>query len=87
MKNTLDDDMAAILTEEIDWCIVTDILVESGWTEIIVPSTTPDNYIKMQEWAKVTLHNDYQGRDNRWAFVDPSEAAMFAMRWYDNSSK
>lgn len=80
----LEEEVAKILQEEIDWVVMIDIMTELGWTKIEmdwssrIPDTTAH---EVKEWCRTNLEGNYQGRAKIWLFERERDATMFVLRW------
>lgn len=78
----LADDLAAILKEEIDWEVLSNMLVTyEGWTSVHTPPVTKELTIAMREWADNTCTDSYREYGPNWVFKSESDATIFAVRW------
>lgn len=74
-----------ILQEEIDWEIISEMLVAEGWTQVTVSNTTANyayrNPKKMEDWINKNIKGKSRGRGVSWFFENAEDAAWFALRW------
>lgn len=78
----IQDEYAQILSEEIakeiDFEILADMFVQSGWTEI---NFTPSGrYFEIDAWCKENTAGVH-GYGSRWLFKDEKDITMFILRW------
>jgi hypothetical protein len=69
------------IADEIDFEIVSNILIQSGWTVInmrILPQTIGSN---VNDWLHTECKKHWQHRGNTWIFEDRNEAALFKLTW------
>lgn len=83
-EETIVEDMAKLIQEEIDWEIMCDMMKTIGWTEV---KMTWDGYMKesdahmIKEWCKANLTGMYRARGNTWVFAKEKDASMFILKW------
>ena len=68
--------------------LMTDILINDGWTTTrinpafggsIVPEI--EWYAETAEWIHINAKGDYKLLKGQWLFEDPKDATMFILRW------
>lgn len=80
----LEEEVAKILQEEIDWEIMMDMLTQLSWTKVQVdfPERMAENDAhQIKEWCRANLHGNYKGRANIWLFELQEDAVMFTLKW------
>lgn len=80
----MEEEVAKILQEEIDWEIMQDIMVRVGWTKIEMdwPARTSETALhEIKEWCRANLQGHYNGRAKIWLFEKEKDAVMFSLRW------
>jgi hypothetical protein len=80
----LEEEVAKILQEEIDWEIMIDIMTEVGWTKIEMDWPTrmsESDAHEIKEWCQANLQGNYNGRAKIWLFEKSQDAVMFSLRW------
>jgi hypothetical protein len=66
------------IQKEIDFEILTGMLLEFGWTEI---NFTPSGrYFEIDAWCEENTAG-VQGYGSRWLFKDEKDITMFILRW------
>jgi hypothetical protein len=69
------------MAKEIDFTILSDMLVEIGWTKVILtPMTWEDSYA-VDEWVSTYIKDSVETMGLVWVFENPAEANWFALRW------
>lgn len=78
----LEDQVARILAEEIDWELVANIFVESGWTLIDLPRFK-DRYeaIDVDLWIDENCKGKHMKRGKTFVFELKEDAEWFMLRW------
>ena len=79
LKTQFEIECAKILQEEIDWEILSTLLVEKGWTKVEEISPSP-MYI-VGKWVKDNIQGKYKVRGTTWLFESEKDATMFILRW------
>lgn len=78
-KTEFEIECAKLLQEEIDWEILSDILVECGWIKVdISPEQIPTI---VETWVKGNVQGKYKVRGPTWVFESEKDAMMFILRW------
>lgn len=73
---------AAELAEEIDFSIIADMLVESGWTSVEVPFWVSNKQaVDVDTWLFFTCKGEYKKHDRRFIFELTQDANWFKLRW------
>ena len=81
---SLEEEMAKILQEEIDWEVMIDIMTEMGWTKIEMTwphQMSAQDAHEVKEWCRANLKGNYNGRQRIWLFELEKDASMFVLRW------
>jgi hypothetical protein len=87
MKNTEEtmvEDMAKMIQEEIDWEIMCDMLKTIGWTEVKMKWSDRMNELQahhIKEWCRTNLSGIYRGRGSIWMFSKEKDAVLFSLKW------
>jgi len=70
------------MCEEIDFSILADMLVITGWTSVEVPFWS-SNYqaIDVEDWLAVTCQGQFKKHNRRFLFEYASDANWFKLRW------
>jgi hypothetical protein len=83
--DTLVDELATVLQEEIDWEVMMDILKEAGYTHItmswLVLRMNEAQVHAIKEWCRANLKEHYSGRGQDWLFKSEKDATMFVLKW------
>lgn len=75
------DKAAKNLADEIDWGILADIYLSSGWTEVVVSNYTQKYRQGMADWIYENIKGHKTGYRERWLFKDAKDATFFSLRW------
>lgn len=76
------DRAAKEMAEEIDWELISDMMVAVGWTKVTlsrfrVAGATHD----MNSWLHNECKHHWKHRANIWVFESREEAALFKLTW------
>lgn len=82
----LEDEIAQGLSkqiaQEIDFELLTDVLIACGWTKIVLPSKwLPVSGVGIHEWREKNLTGKYKAHENVWLFEKSEDAVVFSLRW------
>lgn len=81
IKDTIIDEAAKRMAEDIDFDVLTSLFVESGWTKIVLKPMTWEDGLEIDGWVEKNVKGDFQTRGLVWVFKDPNEANWFKLRW------
>jgi hypothetical protein len=76
------DELAQELLKEVDFCVLIDLLVLTGWTKVVLPK-----FISLSQrdiilnWCFDNLKNEWKNSDNSFVFESKSDATWFTLRW------
>jgi hypothetical protein len=78
----LEDQVAKILQEEIDWEVLASCFVKSGWTMIDLPRFK-DRYeaIDIELWIDENCKGKHMHRGKTYVFEKKEDAEWFLLRW------
>jgi len=73
------------ITEEIDWEILSEMLVSGGWTKVAISeqwsNMTALHQHEIKEWCREHLTGHYKARGRMWVFEKEQDAEWFILRW------
>lgn len=83
---TIEDDMIAriakTMSEEIDWKIIADMLVESGWVMVNLDRFINNNQaVDIETWIGDNCKGKFKKRTTTFVFEKKDDAAWFKLRW------
>lgn len=78
----LEGELAKVLQEEIDWEIMTDMMVTLGWVKVNL-NHFKDRYqsIDIQEWLNANCKGHYMNRSTMFIFQKAEDAEWFSLKW------
>lgn len=79
IKDILSKEIAA----EIDWEILSSMLLLQGWTAVTAKvNTKTDNDAEIVErWFAKNIKGKSRGHNEYWLFENEDDAVLFALRW------
>lgn len=75
------DSAAKRLAEEIDFGIITDLLISSGWTKVVLTPMTHETSDEIDQWIIANCKGRHHTMGLVWVFEKPVEANWFKLRW------
>ena len=85
MTKIEDDILARIaksMSEEIDWGIMGDMLVNSGWTMVNLDRFANNQQsVDIETWIGVNCKGKYKKRTTTFVFEKKEDAVWFKLRW------
>lgn len=75
------NDMAKQISQEIDFEILAGMLVELGWTRIVLAPMTQEQSLAVDGWIKEYCKSPVETMGLVWLFEDSKEANWFALKW------
>lgn len=74
--------MSKLIQEEIDWELITDMMLAVGWTKVTMDKIK-DRYhsIDIQLWLDSNCKGHYKNRGSIFMFEKAEEAEWFSLRW------
>lgn len=79
----MEQESAMNLRESIDFEVMANILISSGWTDVIIDFRLADTN-KHQEiiaWTDSNCLGRFEHRHGRWLFERESDAVLFKLKW------
>ena len=73
----LENEIAKILRQEIEWEIQSNFLKSQGWTPIYVNYTTDE----IISWCQLNIKNRYEFLGSNWMFEKSNDASHFILKW------
>ncbi len=76
------DRAAKEMAEEIDWELISDMMVALGWTKVTLPRFRVSGAtLDMNNWMHNECRYHWKHRANIWVFESQEEAALFKLTW------
>lgn len=82
LEEELSQKMSAILAEEIDWELITDMMVSVGWTKVHLERFQNRYHsVDVHNWLNENCSGHYKSRGSTFIFEKEEEAEWFSLRW------
>jgi hypothetical protein len=75
------DRAAKNMADDIDFEIMTTILLEGGWTKVVLEPMTWERGAEIDLWVHKNIKGKSHDRGLVWLFEDSKDAMMFSLRW------
>ena len=84
-KVSLEDEIAnhisSEIAKEIDFGIISDLLVASGWVKVVLRPMTWEQGAEIDLWTESNVKGKFQTMGLVWIFEKPEDANWFSLRW------
>lgn len=81
VRDDVMDHMAKELAADIDFELLTNLFIESGWTRIVLKPMTMERGHEIDKWIVDNCKGNHMTRGLVWVFEDTKDANWFSMRW------
>lgn len=69
------------IAEDIDFEIIMNMLIDTGWTKIVLEPMTWETGDMIDMWVMKNCRGNHQTRGLVWLFENSTDAMWFSMRW------
>ena len=69
------------LSDDIDFNVISNILVGSGWTKVVLGPMTIETSDAIDMWVLKQCKGDHRARGLVWLFERSEDAMWFKLRW------
>ena len=69
------------MAKEIDFTILSEMLVSIGWRKVILRPMTWENGYAVDEWTAKHIKGNFETMGLVWVFENEEDANWFALRW------
>lgn len=69
------------MSDEIDFHILSEMLIELGWTKIVLKPMTQETGKILDTWVEKNVKGPFETMGLVWLFQDSKDATMFILRW------
>jgi hypothetical protein len=81
LQEKMIEEAAENLAKDIDFEIMSNIMLESGWIKVVLkPMTWEDSY-EIDDWVSNNIKGNFDTRGLVWIFENVKEANWFKLRW------
>ena len=82
LEEEIASELATKMQSEIDFHILSDMLVKLGWTRVIIPRFQNNHHaIDIKIWCEEHIKYSYENRGTDFVFQDKGDAVNFSLRW------
>ncbi len=75
------EDAAQRLSDDIDFEVLSNVFIESGWTKVVLQPMTWETGAQIDLWLKKNCQGKFIDRGLVWIFEKEKDANWFKMRW------
>jgi hypothetical protein len=76
------DDISNSIAKEMDWHIIADVLVSSGWTNIQIKRfRNNEEAVDINLWLEQNCTGEWKNLATRYIFKQKQDAEWFSLRW------
>ncbi len=76
------DDISNSIAKEMDWHIIADVLVSSGWTNIQIKRfRNNQEAVDINLWLEQNCTGEWKNLATRYIFKKKQDAEWFSLRW------
>lgn len=77
------DDLSRAIREELDWQIISSILVNQGYVKVDIGNCghIPTDLEAIKIWADANIQGSYRNHTTEWVFQQASDAVQFCLKW------
>lgn len=82
LREDILDDISNSIAKEMDWHIIADVLVSSGWTSIQIKRfRNNEEAVDIKEWLEQNCTGEWNNLGTRYIFKNKQDAEWFSLRW------
>lgn len=82
LREDILDDISNSIAKEMDWHIIADVLVSSGWTSIQIKRfRNNEEAVDIKEWLEQNCAGEWNNLGTRYIFKNKQDAEWFSLRW------
>lgn len=81
IQDKIIDEAAKEMAKDIDFEVLTNMFVESGWVKVVLKPMTWEQGVEVDGWVEKNVKGLFQTRGLVWVFRNPKEANWFKLRW------
>jgi hypothetical protein len=76
------DDISNSIAKEMDWHIIADVLVSTGWTSIQIKRfRNNEEAVDINLWLEQNCTGEWKNLATRYIFKKKQDAEWFSLRW------
>jgi hypothetical protein len=82
LKEDILDDISNSIAKEMDWHVIADVLVSTGWTSIQIKRfRNNEEAIDINLWLEQNCTGEWKNLSTRYIFKEKQDAEWFSLRW------
>lgn len=82
LENEIAKELATQMQSEIDFHILSDMLVELGWNKVTLTRFNNNNHaVDIKLWLEENANGFWECRGSTFVFQDPGDAVNFTLKW------
>ena len=81
LEDEIMDEIGKQIAKEIDDGIMSNILVETGWTPVKFHFKDNNQAVDINDWLNETCEDDWERYGSDYLFKDKQDAEWFILRW------
>ncbi len=82
LKEDILDDISNNIAKEMDWHIIADVLVSSGWISIQLKRfRNNEEAVDINLWLEQNCTGEWKNLSTRYIFKKKQDAEWFSLRW------
>jgi hypothetical protein len=81
LKEDILDDMAKSIAKEMDFHIISDLLVDTGWTSVKLNRFSYAETLDINYWLATNCTGEWKNLSTRYVFEKKQDAEWFILRW------
>jgi hypothetical protein len=75
------NELAEKMCSEMDFHILSEMLVQLGWTKVVIKPVTREHGITIDDWVTKYTKGHFETMGLVWLFEDSRDATMFILKW------
>lgn len=81
LEDEITNHISSEIAKEIDFEIMSDLLVASGWVKVVLRPMTWERGAEIDLWTELNVKGKFQTMGLVWIFEKSEDANWFALRW------
>jgi len=81
LQEQIINDAGKAIANEIDFTILTDMLIQIGWRKVVLKPMTWEQGYEVDAWTEKHVKGHFETMGLVWVFEDEEDANWFALRW------
>ena len=81
LQEQIMEDAARRMAEDIDFGIMSDLMVETGWVKVTLSPMTSETSNEIDAWITNNVKDKHMTRGLVWVFENEKDANWFKLKW------